>query len=88
MATKKPTNGLKTRNPPETKIEYRSIVLSVFKVKKPKHKPPSSYKNLTQKSTVLVVEIFPNNHFLFLCRNPMTPPLSPSNRKELKKIEK
>jgi len=45
MATKKPTNGLKTRNPPETKIEYRSIVLSVFKVKKPKHKPPSSYEN-------------------------------------------
>jgi hypothetical protein len=36
MATKKPTNRLKTRNPPKTKIlsELRFVVLGVVEVKK------------------------------------------------------
>ena len=44
MATKKPINRPKTRNPPEIKIllKLRSVVLGVFKVKKKtlKHNPP------------------------------------------------
>jgi len=39
---------------------------------------------LTQKSTILVVKIFPNSHFLSLGRNPATPSLS-SQQKMTKK---
>ena len=70
MATKKPINRPKTRNPPEIKIllKLRSVVLGVFKVKK-KHlniTPLIIWNLLTQKSTVLVAKIFLNSHFLSL----------------------
>jgi hypothetical protein len=70
MATKKPINRPKTRNPPEIKIllKLRSVVLGVFKVKKKtlKHNPLIIWNLLTQKSTVLVAKIFLNSHFLSL----------------------
>jgi ABC-type xylose transport system permease subunit len=70
MATKKPINRPKTRNPPEIKIllKLRSVVLGVFKVKK-KHlniTPLIIWNLLTQKSTILVAKIFLNSHFLSL----------------------
>jgi hypothetical protein len=52
MATQKPTNRLKTRNPPKIKIllKLKYVVLGVFKVKKtlkrnpPHHMEPSNIK--------------------------------------------
>ena len=46
MATKKLKNRQKTRNSPGIKIlpELGYVVLGVFKVKKPKHKPPHHMK--------------------------------------------
>jgi hypothetical protein len=70
MATKKPINQPKIN--PKQKFFSSSdlIVLSVFKVKKKKktHKcnPLIIWNLLTQKSTVLVAEIFFNDYFLSL----------------------
>jgi hypothetical protein len=83
---KRPINRSKTWNPPGTKIiiEFRYVVLGVFKVKKHLKVPPYHMKLLIQKLTVLVTEIFPTSHFLSLSRNSMTLSLSPPNKKRLK----
>jgi hypothetical protein len=79
MTTKKPINHPKTRNPPEKKIllKLKFVVLGVFKVNKQLIVTPFIIWNLlTQKSTILVVEIFLSNYFLSLRWNLVTPSLS------------
>jgi hypothetical protein len=69
MPTQKPTNRLKTRNPPKIKIllELRSVVLCVFKVKKHLNvTPPHHMEPFNTKINHFVARISPNNHFLFL----------------------
>jgi hypothetical protein len=57
--------------------ELRYIVLGVFKVNKHRNVTFLIIWNiLTQKSTIFVAEIFPNDHFLSLNQNPTTLSLS------------
>jgi hypothetical protein len=71
MPTQKPTNRLKTRNPPKIKIllELRSVVLDVFKVKKHLNVTPLIIWNLLiQKSIVWWPESPPTTTFFFYAK--------------------
>jgi len=88
MPTQKPTNRLKTWNPPKIKIllELRSVVLGVFKVKKTlKCNPPHHMEPFNTKINRFVARISPNNHFLFLGWNPTTPFLFSQQKKDWRK---
>jgi hypothetical protein len=91
MATKKPTNRLKTRNPPKTKIlsELRFVVLGVVEVKKtPECNPPHHMKSFDTKINCFGDYNLPQR-LLFLFRLESDDSLSlSSQQKKTEKIEK
>ena len=88
MATKKLLQNLKStrnKNSSWAQIYFFRCFQGKKKKKTSKYNPLIIRNILTQKSTVLVVRIFPNDHFLSLGWNPTTPSLSSQYKRTEKK---